>query len=386
MEYFREVSMKYIRIMLLLILCMLAACSQEPSIKKGHLVNITAQAYANTLFYSGSIQPLTTQVITSPVDGVVVDMPFQYGEEVKPNQLLFKISSEKFLSDYKVALMQYIKAKNDFNSSQTQRTEAIFLHKHELISDDDYKTKQSNFYASQLALLQAKDVLENLLKQLDKTNARLYQLTIEDVDKITQAMHLQKNSENLQILAPRIGIVLSPNKNEDEIKKIIKGDAIKQGDVLAVIGDMSGISVKIKVNELTVNQLRIGQKVNVTGIAFPGELLHGEIIRVDRQGEINNGGLPIFSVEIIVPKLSVEQQKIIHVGMSAKVEIVMEEIPQIMIPIAAVQEKNGSFYVKKYNNKNKNIDEVAIKTGKTTLNAIIVLAGLNAGDNIVIPD
>lgn len=374
------------QMILLLLILSLSACSREPALKNNHIVTVESNSFANTLFYSGTIQPLKTLVVPSPVDGVVVDMPFQYGEEVKAGQLLYVITSAKFLTDYKSALMQYIKAKSDFNNNQTLLGEAKFLHKNQLISDDDFKMKQSSYYASQLALLQAKDTLETLLHQLDIKNINLYNLTIADVDKITQAMHLQMNSENLRILAPANGIILSPSKNDDEIKKTLKGDAIKQGDILAVIGDMSGITVRIKVNELTVNQLKAGQKVKVTGIAFPDHALDGEIARVDRQGEVSGGGQPAFNVEISVLKLTQAQQKIIHAGMSAKIQIDIRQESQIMIPIMAVKEKNGDAFIQSYDEKTRKIREVAIRTGKTTMDSIAVLSGLKAGDKIVVPN
>ena len=296
-------------LILLIMMITLAACSREPKIPGAHFITAEARTSSNTLFYSGTIQPLQTLVIPTPADGVIVDMAFQYGEQVKPGQLLYLLSSTKFLSDYKTALLQYVKAKSEFNNNQSQLKEGEFLHKNQLISDDDFKMKQTNFYAAQLALVQAKDALESLIHQLDIKDVNLYNLTIADIDKITQAMHLHMNSENLRVIAPAAGVILSASKNEDETKKWLKGDAVKQGDVLAVIGDMSGVSVHIKVNELTVNQLHPGQKVTITGIAFPEEQLQGEIKRVDRQGEVANGGQPTFSVQIVVPKLTEKQQK-----------------------------------------------------------------------------
>jgi multidrug efflux pump subunit AcrA (membrane-fusion protein) len=166
----------------------------------------------------------------------------------------------------------------------------------------------------------------------------------------------------------------------------MKGDVVKQGDVLALIGDMSGINVRIKVNELTVNQLKNGQKVKITGIAFPDEILEGEIKRVDRQGESSGGGFPTFSVEVSVGKLTAAQQNIIHAGMSAKVQMDIQQASQIMVPITALSEKNGQPFLQAYNEKTGKIQSVAIRTGKTTMDSIAVLSGINPGDKIVIPD
>lgn len=340
----------------------------------------------NTLFYTGIIQPLKTVVIPSPVDGAIIDMPFQYGDEVKAGQLLFKLSSSKFLSDYKSALMQYVKAKNDFNTTKIQLSESEFLHKNQLISDDDFKMKQSAYYASQLALLQAKDALEMILHQLHVTTIDLSTLSIADIDKITNALHLNMTSKHLQILSPTTGIILAASKGNEDSKKITKGDMVKEGDVLAVIGDMNGLSVRIKVSELTINQLEVGRKVKMTGIAFPEQELEGVIQQVDRQGEGSANGLPTFSVLITVPTLTPLQKKLIHVGMSAKVEIKVEDEPSLMLPISAVKEKNGNFYVRLYNEKRKSIHEVEVVTGKTSQSSVAINHGLKPGDHVVIAD
>ena len=312
-------------------------------------------------------------------------MPFQYGDKVTKGKTLFIISSAKFLSDYKSALLQYVKAKSEFNNSQTQLKESQFLFKNELISEDDYKMKQSNYYASQLGLLQARDALEILLLQMNLKDVDLKTLTIADIDKISQAMHLQNKSENIALVAPADGFVLSAGKGTDEAKKYMKGDTVKQGDVLGIIGDMNGLTVNVRVNELIVNQLRNGQKVQVTGIAFPEYILQGEIERVDHQGESTNGGLPTFSVEIKVSSLTPAQREKIHVGMSAQVKININESKSLLVPVKAIREKSGKSYVKKYDEKDHKLHDVDVATGKSNQETVSILSGLNPGDRIVIP-
>lgn len=372
-----------IKFFIFLFLLNLNACSNptSPNEKK---ITVEKKSYSTTLLYSGTIRPIKTTVVPSPVDGLILEMPFHYGEAIKSGEKLFTISSKKFLSDYKAALLQYVKIKNEFNNAETKFSEARFLHKHKLISDDDYKMNQSNFYSAQLALLQAKDSLANLLQQLEIKNPKLYDLSISDIEKITKALHLKMNSENLSIFSPVSGLFLSALKNGEENKKRMKGDAIKQGDVLAIIGDMTGIDIPIKVNELVVNQLKVGQKVNVSGDAFSGHNLNGEIKSLDKQGESVSGALPDFIVEVIVPHLTQAEQQIIHAGMSAKIKIVIEESPQIIVPMAAVKERDGVSYVNLYDKKLKKTHEIAVKTGSTTPDSVAILSNLKPGDQILI--
>lgn len=352
---------------------------------KNEIITLTAKPFSTKLFYSGIIQPLKTVVITSPTDGVIQDMLFHFGDKVDSGKLLFTISSEKFQTDYKNALMQYIKAKNEFNTGQSQLKQSAFLHKNQLISDDEFKSKQSGFYNAQLALLQAKETLNSMLKQLTVQGLNIDELKIENIEKITEALSSQGDSQKLRVVAKTSGVALLPTKSdgEGETKKIGKGDQVKQGDVLAVIGDTSGLTIRVSVNEFNINQLKAGQKVKVTGAAFSDFVLQGEIAGIDRQAQTNSGGVPMFPIEIIVPKLSPEAQKVIHIGMSSKVEINIEGDSEITVPITAVIEKNGQAFVKAKDPKTGKIYEVSVKTKQTTPDSVVIESSLKAGDQIV---
>ncbi|HVE44000.1 MAG TPA: efflux RND transporter periplasmic adaptor subunit [Gammaproteobacteria bacterium] len=369
-------------IVVVYLLFKMASCSHTA---KSHadLITVNAASPSTHLFYTGTIQPLHVTVVPSPADGIVSEQPFHYGEKVKAGQWIFSLSSQKFLADYKTALMQYIKAKSDFDTSKIQWNESQFLHKNQLISDDDYKMRQSNFYAAQLSLVQAKDALEILLQQLSIKNIDLYQLTISDIDKITAAMHLKITAENIKVFAPVAGTILAANRSEGESKRIEIGEIVKQGDALAAIGDMSGFSVYVNVNEVTVNQLKVGQAVRMTGVAFPSEVLSGEITRIDQQGEALNGAAPTFHVEMAVSHLTKEQQRLIHVGMTANVEVIMQDAAQIIIPLTALYEKDGVPTVRIWDKQDEKTKEVTVMPGKTSMTGIIILKGLKKGDEIV---
>lgn len=372
-------------ITMMTVMMIVTGCSKSANKQnQNNTMTIASRASANTLYYTGTILPIKSVVITSPAEGTIIEMPFQYGETIKKGDMIFTIASEKFFSDYKNALLAYIKAKNDFNNSKTQLNEAKFLHQHQLMPDDEFKMKTSSFYVSQLALLQSKEALQDLVHQANMNPIDLNTLSIAKLDKITNAMHLKNHSQNLSLQATLSGILLAPAKSEDENKKTSKGDSVKQGDVLATIGDMSGIAVRIKVNELTVNQIHPGQKVTITGIAFPDYVLQGCVTKVERQGEQSGGGgMPNFSVEIVVKKLSLLEQQAIHVGMSAKVEISIEDAAKIMIPISAVYEKDGKSYVEVIDIPSKRKHSQLVTTGKTNLDSVAIVSGLKVGDRIV---
>ncbi len=376
-------------IFLTLLIGTLNGCSSKDknsaASKKNEMITVTRNPLLTHLLYAGTVQPLKVVVVTTPVEGVVEDMLFHYGDMVKAQQPLFIITSSKFQSDYKNTLMQYVKSKTDFTNNESQFKEAEFLHKNQLISDDDYKGRKTNYFTAQLGLIQAKDALANMMKQLDIKQFNFEDLSVSDIDKISALLHQQEGSQKIHIVSPAAGVVLLAIKEEnDMVLKINKGSQIKQGDMLAMIGDLSGLTVHINVNEFNINQLKVGQKVKVTGTAFPQFTLEGHISGIDRQAQTVSGGIPVFAVEIKVPQLTATQQAIIHVGMSAKVQIDIEGEHVISVPFAAVYAKNNVPYVKMQDRDSHKIIEVQVKTGVTTEDKIVIESPLQAGDKIVL--
>lgn len=358
---------------------------QNSHLKKQQFLTVEAKLLSSPLFYSGIIQPLQTVVVSSPTEGNIQEMLFHYGDFVQKGKLLFTLSSEKFRSDYKTAFMQYIKAKSEFDTSQGQLFQSQFLLKNGLISKDELNAKERSFYTAKLALFQAKDALNFLMKQEPKQVLKIDQFNIEDIDELAKVLQAQGDSQILHITSPAEGIVLLPNKsdNEGEVKKIDKGDQIKKEQTLALIGDTSGFMVRVNVSEFTINQLHIGQKVKITGAAFPEFTLQGKISSIERQAQSNSNNMPVFPIEIVVSSLTQKERETIHIGMSAKVEIDVESDAKMTVPISAVFEKNGNTFVKVRDVKTKKVKEVLVKTGQTTLDSVIIDAGLKAGDTIV---
>ncbi len=377
-------------VIVIVLLTSLYTCHHHDKTKQ-HTTEITAEikSVSSTLYYSAIVEPIKTVVITSPTDGVINEMFFHFGDTVKENQSLFSISSDKFQTDYKTALMQYIKAKTDYTNDQTQLRESAFLHKNQLISDDEYKAKQTNFYNARLTMVQAKETFDAMQKQIDFQKVNFDNLKIDDIDQITRVLNEQNALRQIHIVSTMSGVILLPKKDQSdngELKKITKGDGVKQGDVIAMIGDISGLAMHINVNEFNVNQIQLGQTVKVTGVAFPDFVLEGKITAIDRQGEATQGGLPVFPVEVIVPVLTEKQQTVIHMGMSAKVAIEINDSAKITVPVKAIIQKNGKTYLHVKDEKSGKIRELAVKTGETTIDSVVIDSGLKTGEKIVFSD
>tara|TARA_R110000868_G_scaffold158036_4_gene385927 strand:- start:93847 stop:95046 length:1200 start_codon:yes stop_codon:yes gene_type:complete len=362
--------------------------------KQPSVLTIHSKTSAQALYFAGNVSPLKVYSVTSPVDGLVSTMGFSFGQEVKKDQFLLEINSDKIEKTFRDAVTGYLKAKNTYIDSKAKLIGQTALHKDGLVAENEYRTDVGTAASDELAYRQALYTLANTIKQLNipgNNNAQLLK-NLENLslgDKNINK-YLTMQISHIRLKSPREGIALFPSKqtgSNGNGTTVTIGSQAKQGQVLVAIGDMRGIKISINVNEIDINKIKVGQAVIVNGVAFPNEMLKGSVTAVDSQAksDASGQGLPMFPVTITVPTLTPAQAKVIHVGMSVKVQLTIKSSGEIMVPIAFVVQKDGSPYVYlQLPNGKKKLQ--AIEAGDTTIDSVIVTKGLKAGDKIVFPD
>lgn len=121
------------------------------------------------------------------------------------------------------------------------------------------------------------------------------------------------------------------------------GAEVKQDQLLLSIGDLSGFTMTFPVSEININRLKLGLKAIVTGDAFPGITLEGVVTSVTwetNHGQTGGqGALSMFNIEIKISNVSEKEREVIHVGMTANVEIDVKNRAHILLAIQAVFQK-----------------------------------------------
>lgn len=349
-------------------------------------ITVAIEPNPTTLYFSGLIAPLQVYSINSTIDGFVAKKYFEYGEIIKKGTPVLVLTSTQLTQDYQAALNDYLKAKKDYVNNQTELRGIDYLKQQGIISANEYLNSKSTAYDLQLAFGQATRKLQAILdKTANPIATNVFNLNIENIQEVNKALSQTVNT--LKILSPGTGVALLPDKSGDgnAPAPLALGSQVKTGDPVLTIGDMTGITIVIKVNELHINDLKLGESASITGDAFPNITLKGKIAHIAEQGTStgDSSSNPTFPVKIIVPALTKEQSDIIHVGMSAKVAITFTQ-PTIKIPIQAVFNKNGSTMVKVLDPKTNKPVEVSVVTGPTTIDSVEIGQGLKPGDKVVL--
>lgn len=369
----------------LLCLMQLVSCGSSKGQKNQatKTYQVQAQPLHQRLHFTGIIQPLREYSLVSPLESVVQEMTFSYGQLVKKGDVVLTLSSSELQKQYNATLTDYLKAKDSYSIAKSKFAGTQELWQAGLISKNNYISEKSNIDTSRVTLMQAKHKLVEMLEQMDESNlSRFSTLNLGDFDKVSKL--LTSSHQLIHLKAPGNGVLLYPPKSsEDKTARVNTGASVKSGQVVALVGDLKGIKVEIDVPEVDIDKIRPGMKAIVSGVAFGKHQLKGKLVAVNAQASnTSTGGLPSFTAVVEVPELTEQEQSWIKVGMSAAIELRVESEPRLTVPIAAITRDKGQSYVSLQVAKGQILKRQII-TGSAMSDAVVVESGLKAGDVVV---
>ena len=194
--------------------------------------------------------------------------------------------------------------------------------------------------------------------------------------------------EDYTITAPIDGTIITRN-----IKVGDTLDATNGQTTLAVIYDLSYLTFDISLDELDVNEVAVGQTVNITGDSLGDDnAFEGTVTKVSVAGTTQNG-VTTYPVTVRID----DAPDGLLPGMNVDATIVVEESKDALsVPVAAVQRGN-TVYVKDASAKNTDNTMVGgtvlpdgwraveVETGLSDDTSIEITSGLSEGDTVYVP-
>lgn len=146
----------------------------------------------------------------------------------------------------------------------------------------------------------------------------------------------QDSIDDYTITAPISGTVITKNSKVGD--KISRNSG--SSTVMAVIYDLSAMTLEMSVDELDVSSVRVGQSVEITADAMAGETFYGTVTNVSLQGSYSNG---VTNYPVTV---TMEETGDLLPGMNVDAEIILDESQDALcIPVGALMRGNR-VYVK----------------------------------------
>lgn len=205
--------------------------------------------------------------------------------------------------------------------------------------------------------------------QSAELNVRSAQLALENSKDVL---------DNYSIKAPISGTIVEKN-----LKAGDKMDTVSGAKVMAVIYDMSYLTLTLDIDELDVGSIKVGQKVSIEAEALPGRTFTGYVDRVGVNGTVA-AGVTTYPVKVIV-----EDYQDLLPGMNVTAEVIIEEASGVLcVPISAVSRGNTVLVVDHEskgdaaNGVPAGYRQVEVTTGRSTDEYIEILSGVSEGEEV----
>lgn len=223
-------------------------------------------------------------------------------------------------------------------------------------------------------------VLDDVDQRLQYLNAkREYEVAkIEGIPNVVEQKQLalevaEKNLAYTKLTAPFAGVIADIDL---DVGEMVYADS-SSADTLVRLIDTSQFYVDVKVDEVDIGWVEIGQRVNVTVDAYPDAVMTGTVVEI--------GLVPASSSDIVVFPVKIRLDKIdprIKTGMTAQADIIVKEVENALaVPLEAIVERNGKPFVTLVEGETTRLVPVTI--GIANDSYVEIVEGLTEGDQVL---
>ena len=377
-------------------------------------MTVDPEPVSSSISLKGTLAPWRTVAVQSPVEGVVAAVRFRVGQEVSEGESLVTMDISRARAQLRrtrlvfskalkrvqelenwergtemsAARRSFTKSELELESSRTRINKSRFLFEKGLIAASELEDQERQHRGQLLDFEAARDELASVRAQSSEEELEGARLELEAArQELDDARHkfqgLDGSAGAVDLRAPIAGVVLAPRRSG---RDLVEGQQARAGDTLLTIGDFSRLSAVVKADETDISRLRAGQMVTVTGNAFRGLTLRGEVSHVSSQADPKSRGTPKFDLAITLDPVTPEQAARLRAGMSAKIRIVTYSNPKaLLVPIGAVRSRRGTHRVRVVDPDSGEAKERAVEIGPTTRDSVEIRTGLKAGETILAP-
>jgi membrane fusion protein, multidrug efflux system len=291
------------------------------------VVEARRQAVSETLSLPATIAANESVEIKSETDGIIQKINFAEGERVKQGQILVALDESKFAAAVS-------EAEANLRLTQANFDRAKQLVRDKLISQQDYDQIAAAFSVNQAGL-------ELKRRQLQDT----------------------------RVSAPFGGIVGA--------RAVSPGQVISRSTTLTLLVDLDIVKVEVKVPEKYLRQLRVGQPMEFTVAAFPGETFRGEVYFISPQIDEST------RTALVKARISNAEGKL-RGGMFASLELTLQlRDSAIVIPEPALMSSGDNFFVFIVD-ENGLAQMHSVQVGYRLAGKAEITKGLDAGQRVVV--
>src|SRR5213596_3471099 len=278
-----------------------------------------------TVSATGKIQPETEVKISPEVAGEIIELPVEYGMQVKKGDLLVKIKpdSYKALLEQQEAAISAAKATNLQQKATMLKAEQDYKRAEDLFNKKLISAQEHN--AAEAAHDVAKNTHESSLHEIERAQAGSSQAR----DQLSKTTVYSPIDGTVTILNSKLG------------ERIVATGQFAGTEVMRV-ADLSHMEARVDVNENDVVNVKVGDKAEVKIDAYGDRKFHGNVYQIANTGKTTGAGtqeeVTNFEVKIRIEDTDVTLKP----ALSCTAEIHTNEVKDVVaVPMQAVTIRTG---------------------------------------------
>ena len=320
---------------------------------------------------TGTVNPITTVIVSSQLSGQVVEILTDYNSEVKENQVVARLNSDQIRAKLDAAradleqmkatklvqqgLIEKVRADTDRAHAALADTEAQVARNEALLADSERNfqrqtdlrsrgiaseagldTARTNRDAQQAALSSAraqvnsaKAQIAGLAADLQVAQANLEAVKAQADQRAAGVRQIEVDLRNTEIRSPVSGVVVQRNV---ELGQTVAA-SLQAPTLFLIADDLRHMEIAASIDETDVGRITPGQQVSFTVTAYPGRTFEGKVKQV-RLGSQN-----VQNVVIYTTIISIENpQRELLPGMTANLRVETDRRDNVVrIPNAALR-------------------------------------------------
>jgi HlyD family secretion protein len=342
---------------------------------------------------TGKIEPVSKVEIKSKANGIIKELRVQIGDTVNEGQVLAeldRINLEAQLREARAALagaeanLKAAEAELAKNRIEAEGPDVPFARRNLERAEQLMKDKlvsQQNLDDARGALDLAVNRQEAARSQLRVSAARVSQAGAAVAQARAAAERVQEELNNATIRSPIRGMVLSRDVEiGSPVSSILNLGA--NATLVMVLGDVSKVYVRGKVDEADIGMVRLGQPARIRVETFKDRPFEGRVTQIAPMG-VERDNVVTFEVRVSIDNAT----GALKANMTANAEIVLEEHKAtLIIPESAViyDTERRTFAEVPSGRAKTGRERVPIKVGVSNGTRTEVLGGLAQGQRVIV--
>jgi len=358
-----------------------AAAAPKPKIIEVAAAKVRIEEVPRNVESVGTLLAYEEVTVSSEVEGRVEQIHADVGDYVTRGQPLVSVVPEELkylLSQQEAALHQALNklGLKDENSELKDDTEVPEVRKAQAdLYDAEQKYKRAQFlFQTQVASQQE---LDEAKARYDAARAN-YDVTLHQVQNLKSLVRQYKASVALARKKLRDTQILAPFSGSIKERLVSVGQYLRVQTPVYSLVNTNPLRLKTDIPEKMAPWVRVGQEVQITVEAYPGQVFRGKVSRispaVDEQKRT-------FMVEALFNN----DQKLLRPGFYAKVSIATDKKDRVLlVPASSVLYTYGTNKVFIINGGKVNARDV--KLGDRFGSNFEILEGVNPEEEIAVSD